>query len=162
MGTSVCCWIHRPFICLNIQPPDFYNQFKRFLFLIKMFCQKSEAVFGRNDHKRRRRCQKVVFFKAQRSDLNKDFKLRCSKPVCRPTSFPCFATVDSSLILHSKFNIVRKVLTVTNISLFELVNAWVAFPLHLFWDRFCTNRNRHSGSCSLLRREGYYFLSVGW
>lgn len=24
---------------------DFYNQFKRFLFLIEMFCQKSEAVF---------------------------------------------------------------------------------------------------------------------
>ena len=31
---------------------DFYKQFKKFLFVIKMFCQRSEAAFGRNDHKR--------------------------------------------------------------------------------------------------------------
>ena len=61
------------------------------------------------------------FFKAQRSDfINKDFKFRCSKPVCCLLAFPCFATVDSSLIFHSKFNIVRKVLTLTNTLLFEL------------------------------------------
>ena len=39
-------WFAGEFIRLNIQPTIFNNQFKNFLFLIKMFCQGSEAVFG--------------------------------------------------------------------------------------------------------------------
>lgn len=77
---------------LSIFSHRFLQPIQEVSVLIKMFCQKSEAAFGRNNHKRRRRCQKVVFFfKAQRSDfINKDFKFRCTKPVCRPTSFSVF------------------------------------------------------------------------
>ena len=42
LGKLVCWWIRT----FEYSANDFYNQFKNFLFLIKMFCQGSEAVFG--------------------------------------------------------------------------------------------------------------------
>ena len=42
LGTLICWWIHT----FEYSANDFYNQFKNFLFLMKMFCQGSEAVFG--------------------------------------------------------------------------------------------------------------------
>ena len=71
------------------------------LFLIKMFCQRSEAVFGRNDHKRRTveiRCQKlnVPFFSLI--------------PSAALLAFLCFVlifiAIYSSLKFHTKFHII--------------------------------------------------------